>query len=170
MIKLFLLYFIISSISYATIISGFVYNNKTNQPIPDVNIFIPSLNIGTASNEDGSFSLIIETKDGIDLFVSHIAYISKNMLLNENLNKIIIKLDENFFISEDIVVTGTRNNKIYKNSPIAIEVISKRDIENSGALNVNDLLLTQSGISESTSVYGGYDITIQGMDSKNILF
>ena len=55
-------------------------------------------------------------------------------------------LDENFFISEDIVVTGTRNNKIYKNSPIAIEVISKRDIENSGALNVNDLLLQRISI------------------------
>ena len=36
--------------------------------------------------------------------------------------------------------------------------------------NVKDLLLTQSGISESPSVYGAYDINIQGMDSKNILF
>ena len=67
-------------------------------------------------------------------------------------------------------MTGTRSNKIYKNTPIATEVISKRDLESSGALNIKELLLTQSGISESPSIYGAYDINIQGMDSKNILF
>ena len=151
-------------------INGTVIDSKTLLGIPDVNLYLPHLKSGVSSKEDGSFSLQINDENDIQLFISHIAYVSKNMLINNEMNKIIIKLDENFFISEDIVVTGTKSNKIYKNSPIATEIISGRDLESSGALNVKDLLLTQSGISESASVYGRYDATIQGMDSKNILF
>ncbi|MEE2858526.1 MAG: TonB-dependent receptor [Candidatus Neomarinimicrobiota bacterium] len=151
-------------------INGTVVDSKTLLGIPDVNLYLPDLKSGVSTKKDGSFRLKINDENEIQLFISHIAYISKNMSINNQMNKITIKLDENFFISEDIVVTGTKSNKIYKNSPIATEVISKRDLENSAALNIKDLLLTQSGISESPSVYGGYDATIQGMDSKNILF
>ncbi len=151
-------------------INGTVVDSKTLLGIPDVNLYLPDLKSGVSTKKDGSFRLQINDENEIQLFISHIAYVSKNMSINNQMNKITIKLDENFFISEDIVVTGTKSNKIYKNSPIATEVISKRDLENSAALNIKDLLLTQSGISESPSVYGGYDATIQGMDSKNILF
>ena len=151
-------------------INGIVVDSKTLLGIPDVNLYLPDLKSGVSTKKDGSFRLKINDENEIQLFISHIAYVSKNMSINNQMNKITIKLDENFFISEDIVVTGTKSNKIYKNSPIATEVISKRDLENSAALNIKDLLLTQSGISESPSVYGGYDATIQGMDSKNILF
>tara|TARA_B100000029_G_scaffold487671_1_gene543420 strand:+ start:101 stop:2236 length:2136 start_codon:yes stop_codon:yes gene_type:complete len=151
-------------------INGTVVDSKTLLGIPDVNLYLPDLKSGVSTKKDGSFRLKINDENEIQLFISHIAYVSKNMSINNQMNKITIKLDENFFISEDIVVTGTKSNKIYKNSPIATEVISKRDLENSAALNIKDLLLTQSGISESPSVYGGYDATIQGMDSKNILF
>ena len=151
-------------------INGIVIDSKTLIGIPDVNLYLPNLKSGVSTKEDGSFSLQINDKNNMQLLITHIAYVSKNMLINNQMNNIIIKLDENFFISEDIVVTGTKSNKIYKNSPIATEVISKRDLENSAALNVKDLLFTQSGISESPSVYGAYDATIQGMDSKNILF
>jgi len=151
-------------------VNGIVIDSKTLIGISDVNLYMPNLKSGVSTKDDGSFTLKINDTDDIQLRITHIAYVSKNILINSELDEIIIKLDENFFISEDIVVTGTRSNKIYKNSPIATEVISKRDLENSGALNVKDLLLTQSGISESPSSRGEYDINIQGMGSKNMLF
>ena len=151
-------------------INGIVIDSKTLVGISDVNLYMPNLKSGVSTKDDGSFTLKINDTEDIQLRITHIAYVSKNMLINDKMEEIIIKLNENFFISEDIVVTGTRSNKIYKNSPIATEVISRRDLESSGALNVNDLLLTQSGISASPAVYGGYDINIQGMNSKNILY
>ena len=164
----FLQYFLFGSTNHQ--INGIVIDSKTLVGIPDVNLYIPTLRLGTSTRNDGSFTLQINNNNENQLKITHIAYLSKNMILNQTMNEIIIKLDENFFISEDIVVTGTRSNKLYKNSPIATEVISKRDIENSGALNINELLSTQSGISESPSVYGAYDVNIQGISSKNILF
>ena len=164
----FLQYFLFGSTNHQ--INGIIIDSKTLIGIPDVNLYLPNLKSGVSTKNDGSFNLQINDKNDIQLFITHIAYVSKKMVINDKMQDIIITLDENFFISEDIVVTGTRSNKIYKNSPIATEVISKRDIESSSALNINDLLLTQSGISASRSVYGAYDTNIQGMDSKNILF
>ena len=56
---------------------------------------------------------------------------------------------------EQLVVTGTRSKKLYKDTPIATEVISRKDIENSSALNIADLLSQRSGVSLQTSVEGG---------------
>ncbi|SVC57899.1 uncharacterized protein METZ01_LOCUS310753, partial [marine metagenome] len=83
--------------------------------------------------------------------------------------EIIIGLEEILFQAEDVVVTGTRTNHLYKNVPIATEVITKKEIENSGANNVKEILLTRSGINTNPSVYGGYELNIFGMDSRNIL-
>ena len=127
-------------------ISGFVREIETGEPISYANVFISSTSYGTATNSDGSFSLIIESDKKSMLLVSHVGYSSKKIPINENSEELIIILDEIFFKAEDVVVTGTRTNQLYKNAPIATEVITKKEIENSGVNNVKELLLTRSGI------------------------
>ena len=53
----------------------------------------------------------------------------------ETSKNITIELEEIFFELEDIVVTSTRTNKIHKNVPIATEVISEKDINDSETNN-----------------------------------
>ena len=62
-IKLFLSYLILLSICFSETISGFVLDSKTNNQIPNVNIFISNQQIGTSSKEDGSFTLNYLLKD-----------------------------------------------------------------------------------------------------------
>jgi len=69
----------------------------------------------------------------------------------------------------ELVVTGTRTKKIHDNVPIATEVISQDDINNSGARNIADLLSQRAGVSLQTSVEGGSVLNILGMDSRYIL-
>ena len=102
------------------------------------------------------------------LLVSHVGYSLKKIPINKNTEELIIILDEIFFKAENVVVTGTRTNKLYKDVPIVTEVITKIDIEDSGAINVKELLLTRSGVNISPSVYGGSELNIIGMDSRNI--
>ncbi len=150
-------------------IRGRVIDARTSIGISDVNLYIPKQKEGTATNADGSFYLIIESDKKSMLLVSHIGYSSKKISIKENSEELIITLDEIFFKAEDVVVTGTRTNKLYKDVPIATEVITKKDIENSGSINVKELLLTRSGVNINPSVYGGSELNILGMDSRNIL-
>ena len=69
----------------------------------------------------------------------------------------------------ELVVTATRTKKLHDNVPIATEIITKNDIENSGSRNIADLLSQRSGVSLQTSVEGGTVLNILGMDSRYIL-
>ena len=69
---------------------------------------------------------------------------------------------------DELVITSTRTKKIHKDVPIATEVINKKEILTSGALNVSDLLSQRSGMSISTSVEGSSVLNILGMDSRYI--
>ena len=80
-------------------INGTVIDSKTLIGIPDVNLYLPNLKSGVSTKNDGSFNLQINDKNDIQLFITHIAYVSKKMVINDKMQDIIITLDENFFIS-----------------------------------------------------------------------
>ena len=70
---------------------------------------------------------------------------------------------------EKLVVTGTRSKKLHNDTPIATEVINRKEIENSGTRNMAELLSQRAGVSLQTSVEGGSVLNILGMDSRYIL-
>lgn len=151
------------------IVSGRVVDTATNAGIPDVNIFIPSQKIGMATDESGAFHFTMIMDKKAKLQVSHIGYTSSSIPLNGSTEDLIIALDETFFELEDVVVTSTRTEKLHRYVPVATEVISKKDIIDSGAMNVAELLSSRSGVSLQTSVDGGSMLNILGMDSRYIL-
>jgi len=153
----------------SAVVSGRVIDGATNKGITNVNLFIPSQNIGTATGSNGSFLLAFQPNDNVQLNISHIGYSSSTMILSGETRDIVIELNETFFQLEDVVVTSTRTEKLHKNVPVATEIISKKDILDSGALNVAELLSTRSGVSLQTSVDGGSMLNILGMDSRYIL-
>ncbi|MCC6274805.1 MAG: Plug domain-containing protein, partial [Leptospiraceae bacterium] len=68
-----------------------------------------------------------------------------------------------------IVVTGSRGERRWKDSPVATEVISRKKIEQSGARNLGEVLDTALGINVNPSQLGGSQIQLLGMDSKYVL-
>ena len=105
--------------------------------------------------ESGNYSHTFNKikSSSIKLTFSHIGYKTKEIELKLPHNELlIIKMDESFFSMDEIVITSTRTEKLHKDVPIATEVINKKEIETSGALNVADLLSQRSGVSMSTSV------------------
>ena len=107
-------------------ISGRVIDAHTSIGISDVNLYIPKQKEGTATNTEGYFSLNIESDKKSMLLVSHVGYSSKKIPINKKTEELIIILDEIFFKAENVVVTGTRTNKLYKDVPIITEVITKK--------------------------------------------
>ena len=71
---------VLGSDSFA--ISGRVIDARTSIGISDVNLYIPKQNIGTATKEDGSFTLEILPNIKAILLVSHVAYVTKKIPLD----------------------------------------------------------------------------------------
>jgi len=100
----------------------------------------------------------------------HIGYkTQKKTFDKKDIEEIKFILSREFIKMNELVVTGTRTKKIHDNVPIATEVISQDDINNSGARNIADLLSQRAGVSLQTSVEGGSVLNILGMDSRYIL-
>jgi outer membrane receptor protein involved in Fe transport len=67
-----------------------------------------------------------------------------------------------------VVVTGTRSERRLAEAPVATEVISRREIEASGARTVGDLLEKHPGL-EVLRTFGGQQLRIQGLDPEYVL-
>jgi len=91
-------------------INGKVFNHQTQEAIPYANIGILDTEIGTLSNEDGSFSIKMPAKyENRNLLFSSIGYEKKSISINSintssplqvSLTELILELDEVIILSE----------------------------------------------------------------------
>ena len=170
--KVFLALFILTTVNAQSEeqITGFVYHAETSAPLVGVNVILLGTDLGAATNESGSFSISNVAQGEYNLLVSAIGFSETLEIVKVPLESPLeIWLMETFFQMEEVVVTGTRTEKIHAEAPIATEIISKQDILDSGARDVGELLDERAGISMSESVEGGTIINMLGMDSKYIL-
>ena len=86
-------------------ISGSVLNEKSRQPIEFVNIGIVGKNIGTVSDRNGNFSLLIDVQHANDsLLFSYIGFESRSVRISEMRENGIITLSEKSQLLDEVVV------------------------------------------------------------------
>ena len=170
-LKLFIQLLFLSSLLYPEIIiSGHIINSSTKESISDVNIYIKKSNFSTVSKNDGSFNLVYNgNNDEIEIIFDHIAYeaVVKNFYITES--NIKIKMKEVMLQLDDVVVTSMRNSYLLRDVPVNTEVIGSKDIKDSGAITVSELLEQRSGVTTDTNVDGGSIFKLLGLDSRYIL-
>ncbi|WP_445957785.1 carboxypeptidase-like regulatory domain-containing protein, partial [Yeosuana sp.] len=116
-----------------TPIKGTIINKETSVPVGNANIYIDNTSLGTISNEDGEFVIVIPKKFKKNtLLFSSLGFETQETKIYEleKHNNIIIKLNPNDIILDEVIITA---NKIklnasqivqeafenyYKNSPI----------------------------------------------------
>ncbi|GAA6769300.1 hypothetical protein AAGS39_00370 [Flavobacterium sp. CGRL2] len=97
-------------------LSGTVSDSKNNETLIGVNIYIPTLKIGTTTNEYGFYSISIP-KGEYEIEISYVGYqtIQTNILLNQN-TKNNFSISENGEELQEVVITDNRS-KINIKSP-----------------------------------------------------
>ncbi|MDG1223594.1 MAG: TonB-dependent receptor [Candidatus Marinimicrobia bacterium] len=150
-------------------LSGVVIDDKSKEPIPLVNVYDSFSGIGTITDSQGKFAFAFEGQKSAKLVFSHIAFDSYYEIFDSNQNELIITMRETLIQMNDVVVTSTRNGYLLRDVPIATEVIGKKEINESGATTISDLLEQRAGVSTSTNVDGGAIFNMLGLDSRYIL-
>jgi len=71
---------------------------------------------------------------------------------------------------DDYVVTGTRTERDASKAPIATEVLSKEELQASGARTLSDVLQQQPGVTiDREFTAAGAGVRLQGLDPKHVL-
>lgn len=111
-IVLFIVLFFCWGTMFSQQVSGVVLNKSNNQPIEFVNIGIVDKNIGTVSNIDGRFSIVIDSASVINdtLLFSAIGYESKWIQISNLLSgdKPSVRLEKKSYEIAEVVVSPTK--------------------------------------------------------------
>lgn len=121
-----------------------VVDAATNQPLQGATVTNLQNDLHRVTNANGSFSLP-ESSDSVS--VSFVGYDSKTTTVNQQKN--IISLSPSFANLNEVVVSG--NNELQKRTqfPVAIDVISKTQINDTKASRLDMLVNKVPGVSLS---------------------
>ena len=150
-------------------ISGTVKDSNSGEPIALVNIWDSVSGTGTSTNESGLFPLNVASQENADLAFTHISYHNYYQEFHQSDTAFVLLMKETLLQMNDVVVTSTRSGYLLRDVPIATEVISTKEISESGAITVSDLLAQRAGVSTSVNVDGGAIFNMLGLDSRYIL-
>ncbi len=152
-------------------IKGKVVDAETLQPLPSANLIIENKQLGTATKEDGSFTLSGNITKSDILKVSYVGFTSKEVSLQDrNLNSLVIKLYPEIIPSQTVLVEGSIGKKGV--TPVTFEKITRKEIGEN--YTVQDIPQYLSSL-PSTTFYSengngiGYNyLSIRGFDQRRI--
>jgi len=147
-------------------IEGSVYEYATNIPIVDANILIKNTDFGTVSNQEGSFSILINKDFPVELNISHIGYDNIDVVvINED--ELNIYLKPKILIGQDVIIEGVQRHSKREVSS-KIEVVELKSIEKRGIRDIGEVLTEIEGVNINTTSYGKQTISIRGSNSNEI--
>lgn len=71
--------------------------------------------------------------------------------------------------TRDVVVTASRTKQEIKETPSAVEVITREDLDKTGAHNLADALRMATSINVSSPAMAGSNVTVRGMSTRHTL-
>ena len=142
--------------------------DSSGDPIVGANILIEESNLITYTDEKGKFYLNSNSTN-IDIQVSHVGYLTKEIEFSNSNQEINIVLDDGIILKDEIKVISTRAKD---NSPFAFTNISKSFIEKNNSGKDIPFLINSTPSTYSTSDAGngiGYTgVRIRGSDATRI--
>ena len=142
--------------------------DSSGEPIVGANILIEESNLITYTDEKGKFYLNSNSTN-IDIQVSHVGYLTKEIEFSNPNQEINIVLDDGIILKDEIKVISTRAKY---NSPFAFTNISKSFIEKNNSGRDIPFLINSTPSTYSTSDAGngiGYTgVRIRGSDATRI--
>ncbi len=150
-------------------LGGIVIDSETGKPVQGANIRVEHSLSWTSANSKGEFTITnLPQQESYKLSVTHVSYLPVTVTTGPD-NSIIIKMQESYINLGQVVVTGTGTHRRMTNSPVPIQVITAKDIENAGATSLEDALTKLSpNITTMTNGMGTF-LNLNGMSQDYMI-
>ncbi len=154
--------------AYAQVnVSGKVLEKDGNQALPGATVFVKGTSTGTATTDDGSFSLQVEKSFPFTLVISSVGFANREIIINDEsmAQNVEVVLGQTNPLLSEVVVSATRRDEKITESPATINIITAKDIENLPSFNPGELLSRQKGVDFVRSGVLGTGINVRGFNS-----
>ena len=146
-----------------TTISGQVVD-ENGQAVPGVNIVI-SATEGTVSDFDGNFSIETSQSLPLTLDITAVGFASQQINVADAAAALSIQLMEETSQLEEIIVAASRTPERIAESPVSVERLSLKDIQNTTAPDFYNALENLKGVDVNYSAIGFPSINTRGFAS-----
>ncbi len=164
-----LLLLAITSIYSQNTIEGIVTDNNSNAPITFANVYLPSLEKGTITDDDGKFIIPNLPSGNYKIVVSIIGYetFSKtiNIPLQQNLN---IALITSAIEMEEVIIS-TPFHKLQSENVMKVEREKVSDLKAKGVITLSEGITNIAGVESVTTGVSIGKPVIRGLSSNRVL-
>lgn len=144
--------------------SGTVNDSETKKPLAGVSINIKGKNTGTITNAEGLFTLKTTTKTPFTLVFSMVGY-ERQTIEVTNDSPINVSLKSGDELLQQVVVSASRIEENIQKSPISIEKIDTKAIQQSPSVSFYDALVNVKSLDMVTSGLTYKQINTRGFNS-----
>jgi len=164
-----LLLSITSIINAQNSIGGTVTDATTNNKIPYATIYLPQLEKGTSTNEDGTFILESLPQGTYKIVVSSIGFktFSKDVTVNGAI-KLDVQIAPSAIEMEEVIVS-TPFHKLQSENVMKVERQSMEELKTKGAMTLSDGITDISGVESVSTGVGIGKPVIRGLSSNRVL-
>lgn len=159
----------IASIAFAQLSLRGRVVDENEKPIAGASVWIEYTTIGTSTDLKGEFSLEKIPEGNNLLRISALDYNGAHETINRSNDNILIRMKHSPLKLNEVVVTGTGTINKLKNSPVAIDVISQRELQNTNIPTFeNAMIALNPSMSFTPNAMGSY-MQLNGLSNRYIL-
>jgi len=136
-----------------TTISGTISDANTKEPLIGVSIQVKGKIIGTVSDVKGAFSLSTSTPLPFAVVISYVGFKSQEVQITSTNTGLVIVLEEQSILGQEVVVAASRMEESVMKSPVTVEKMDIRAIQQNASASFYEGLGNMKGI----------DVTTQGL-------
>lgn len=145
-------------------ISGRVSDAATQKPLSGVNISIRNQDFGTTTDEAGKFTLNNPLETPFTLQISLVGYATQEILINKQ-SSLDIQLSSQTEELNQVVVSASRVEERILRSPVSIEKMDAKAIQQTASANFYDALLNMKSVDLVTSSLTYKQINTRGFNT-----
>lgn len=154
------------------VVKGKVTDVHSAKPLPNANVVVVGTQRGAATDLNGDFVINRIPVGEYQLKVTYIGYEAMTKTVTVHANEdVTIQFDlrEDFFQTQQVVVTATRTEKLMEDVPVVTEIVTRAEIEEKGAEDLSEILEDRPGINIESGTTGNKFLYMNGVDSRRLL-
>jgi len=149
---LFLFFLTTATVGYAqTTISGKVTDAGSGSPVAGASIVIKGKILGTITDTDGAFTLKTTDAPPLTIVLSFIGYKTQEIQITEANATLDLKMEEQTVLGQEVVISASRVEENILKSPVTIEKLDLRGLQQSPAAEPFDALANVKGVQVTQS-------------------
>ncbi|WP_093825538.1 TonB-dependent receptor [Spirosoma endophyticum] len=133
-----------------TRVAGKVTDESKKEELTGISIAVKGKVIGTITDQKGNFSLSTNTPTPFTVAVSGVGFQTQEFVINGDRTDLNVSLREQVTLGQEVVVAASRVEESVMQSPVSIEKMDIRAIQNTPAPSFYDALRNLKGVEMST--------------------